>query len=406
MIAAVIALISTLILVLLARPEGSLPAEEEPPDPGETGDVALRASRYMVQFQLLRFAAAIAAVVAGVAAASALRSASLPVAWAVVVAFLICLVVFYAGARLHLTASRSAPPHYTAASQRAGERFGIAARAMRRVSGQLSALTARRGPVESRDEASEQFSRVLSSEADMSEDEERMLRRAISLPRTLVHEVMVPRTGIVGVESGSPWPDVLDRIRSSEHSRLPVFRESLDDVTGVIVAKDLLPFALDASAPPSGWESLARRVEFIPATKPAADQLRDFRSSRTHMAVVVDEYGGTAGILTIEDLLEELVGEIRDEHDVEEPPFLAEDESRFWLSGRLSLDDLEENLGEKLEWGSATTVGGIVYERIGRVPKVGEVIQWDGFRLVVERMKRHAVDRVLLERSSHGEDDA
>jgi CBS domain containing-hemolysin-like protein len=214
---------------------------------------------------------------------------------------------------------------------------------------------------------------------------------------------MVPRLAIVGVEMGTPWSEMLDRVRSSEHSRLPAYRESLDDVVGVIVAKDLLPYAITGKAPAGGWESLARPASFVPATKAVADQLREFRSSRTHMAIVVDEYGGTAGILTIEDVLEEVVGEIRDEHDVEEPSVVSENGSRFWVSGRLPVDELEEIIGERLDGVQATTVGGLVFERKGKVPRVGEELVWGRFRVVVERMKRRAVDRVYLERLSDRE---
>jgi CBS domain containing-hemolysin-like protein len=252
------------------------------------------------------------------------------------------------------------------------------------------------------DEASERFSRVLSVETEMSEDEEKLLRGAISLPRTTVHDVMVPRIAVVGVETGTPWSEALDRVRSSEHSRLPAFRQSLDDVTGVLVAKDLLPFALNETMPPGGWESLVRPAAFVPATKHVADQLRDFRSSRTHMAIVVDEYGGTAGILTIEDVLEELVGEIRDEHDVEEPKVRSEGEGRYWVSGRLPIDELEEILDARLDRGQATTVGGLIFERIGRVPRVGEELRLGDYRVVVERLKRHAPARVYLERLDGG----
>jgi CBS domain containing-hemolysin-like protein len=267
----------------------------------------------------------------------------------------------------------------------------------------LAALVSPKGGSADEQEASDQFSSVLSTEADMSKDEEKLIRGAISLPRRTVRDVMVPRLAIVGVEMGTPWSEMLDRVRSSEHSRLPAYRESLDDVVGVIVAKDLLPYAITGKAPAGGWESLVRPASFVPATKAVADQLREFRSSRTHMAIVVDEYGGTAGILTIEDVLEEVVGEIRDEHDVEEPPVVSESGSRFWVSGRLPVDELEEIIGERLDEVQATTVGGLVFERKGKVPRVGEELVWGNFRVVVERMKRRAVDRVYLERLSDRE---
>jgi CBS domain containing-hemolysin-like protein len=173
----------------------------------------------------------------------------------------------------------------------------------------------------------------------------------------------------------------------------------------VLVAKDLLPYSLADSQPPDGWQKLLRPVSFVPATKAVTDQLRDFRNSRTHMAIVVDEYGGSAGLLTIEDVLEELVGEIRDEHDVEEPPVTSEGDARHWVLGRVSLDELGDVLGERIESESASTVGGLIFEKIGRIPRVGQQVDIGHYRAVIERMKRHAVDRVYLERILNKDDN-
>jgi CBS domain containing-hemolysin-like protein len=137
---------------------------------------------------------------------------------------------------------------------------------------------------------------------------------------------------------------------------------------------------------------------FIPTTKMIDDQLRDFKASRTHIAIVVDEYGGTAGLVTIEDVLEEIVGDIRDEYDVEEPEIEQRDGRRYWVSGRVSLDELSEAIGHQFTSDDVTTVGGLVYERLGRVPRAGEEFALDGFRVVVERVVRRKVERVYFER--------
>jgi CBS domain containing-hemolysin-like protein len=300
--------------------------------------------------------------------------------------------------RSHRRTHAPAPEH--------GVIFVMASGAVRVVSAlgeRLVAAVSREQQADDKD-ASEQFSQVLSSEAEMSQDEEKLIRGAIALPRISVREVMVPRLGVVAVDIDTPWSEMLDRVRSSEHSRLPAYSESLDDVIGLLVAKDLLPFALEERVPEGGWQQLLRPVSFVPATKAVADQLREFRDSRTHMAIVVDEFGGTAGILTIEDALEELVGEIRDEHDVEEPPITSEDNQRFWVSGRVPIDTLEELLEDSLDHGLTSTVGGLVFERFGRIPTVGEEIQWGRYRVVVERMERHAVARVYIERLPPGDD--
>jgi CBS domain containing-hemolysin-like protein len=169
-------------------------------------------------------------------------------------------------------------------------------------------------------------------------------------------------------------------------------------VIGILYAKDLLRPIIEGAPPPGGWTALVRPATFIPEGKTIDAQLRDFKASRTHIAIVVDEYGGTAGLVTIEDILEEIVGEIRDEHDREEQPIEAEDGRRFWVAGRVTLDDLSEALGHRFEREDVTTVGGLIFNLLGRVPRAGEELTLDGFRVVVERVVRRRIDRVYFER--------
>ncbi|MEP7065796.1 MAG: hemolysin family protein [Gemmatimonadota bacterium] len=225
-----------------------------------------------------------------------------------------------------------------------------------------------------------------------------ILRRVFSLGDTEVQEVMVPRVDIVGVEKSTPWSEVVDRVRSSQHARLPVYDDTLDQVVGILYAKDLLAAVIADKEPATGWASLVRPASFIPESKAIDSQLRDFKSTRTHIAIVVDEYGGTAGLLTIEDILEEIVGDIRDENDWEEPPIVAEANTRFWVSGRVTLDELSEALGEHFEDKDMTTVGGLIFQRLGRVPRAGETLTLLGFRVVVERVVRRRIDRLYFER--------
>jgi CBS domain containing-hemolysin-like protein len=183
-----------------------------------------------------------------------------------------------------------------------------------------------------------------------------------------------------------------------------VFDETLDNVLGILYAKDLLPAVIADAEPVDGWISLVRPAAFIPAAKTLDDQLRDFKAQRTHIAMVMDEYGGTQGIVTIEDILEEIVGEIRDEFDEEEPTVAQEAGQRYWVSGGLSLADLSELVGADLQRKDLATVGGLVYDAFGRVPRAGESKRVDGFRIVVERVRRRRVQRVYLERVAAGED--
>ncbi|HEX6629621.1 MAG TPA: CBS domain-containing protein, partial [Gemmatimonadaceae bacterium] len=168
---------------------------------------------------------------------------------------------------------------------------------------------------EEREATAEQFRQVVAAEADVSNEEEALIEGVFSLGDTEVREIMVPRVDMVGIDSDTPWSEVLDRVRSSEHARFPVFDETIDEIVGVLYAKDLLPAVIADEEPEAGWLSLIRPPVFIPGTKTIDAQLRDFKASHTHIAIVSDEYGGTAGLVTIEDVLEEIVGEITDEYD-------------------------------------------------------------------------------------------
>jgi CBS domain containing-hemolysin-like protein len=250
----------------------------------------------------------------------------------------------------------------------------------------------------SREAGAEQFREVVAAEADVSAAEEELLHGIFSLGDTEVQEVMVPRVDVVGIERETPWSEMLDRVRSSEHARFPVFVDTLDNVIGILYAKDLLPTVVAGSDPPDDWTTQMRPAAFIPWTKTIDQQLRDFKAQRTHIAIVVDEYGGTAGLVTIEDILEVIVGDIRDEYDEEEPAIVQEDGERFWVSGGVTLGDLSELLSVELERDDLKTVGGLVYDAFGRVPRPGESRTIDGFKVVVERVRRRRIERVYFER--------
>ena len=260
------------------------------------------------------------------------------------------------------------------------------------------------GTSEAEDETSaERFHAVVAAEADVSSAEEELLRGVFAMGDTEVREIMVPRVDIVGIAVTTPWSEAIDRVRISEHARFPVYSETLDNVVGILYAKDLLGAVIVDEEPEGGWLTLVRGAVFIPTTKTIDAQLRDFKASRTHIAIVSDEYGGTAGLVTIEDILEEIVGEIRDEYDVEQPNIEREGEARFWVSGRLSLDELAELVEVDFGVHDVTTVGGLVYALFGRVPQAGESITRDGVRIVVERVRRRRIERVYFERLVHAE---
>jgi CBS domain containing-hemolysin-like protein len=248
-----------------------------------------------------------------------------------------------------------------------------------------------------RETSTEQFREVVAAEADVSSAEEELIHGVFSLGETEVQEVMVPRVDIVGIDATTHWSEVLDRVRSSEHARFPVFRDTLDEVTGILYAKDILPAIIADEEPANGWLSLIRAPAFIPISKRIDEQLREFQATRTHIAIVSDEYGGTAGLVTIEDILEEIVGEIRDEYDVEEPQ-IQQEGPRYWASGLLSIDELSDRLSADFGIEDVSTVGGLVYALFDRVPKSGESLVHAGFRIVVERVHRRRIERVYFER--------
>jgi CBS domain containing-hemolysin-like protein len=248
-----------------------------------------------------------------------------------------------------------------------------------------------------RDEVAEQFREIVAAEAEGGAGEGALVAGVFELGDTQVSEVMVPRVDVVGVERTTAWSEVVARVRSAEHSRLPVYDETIDDIDGVLYAKDVLSAVVAGDEPAGGWTTLVRPAQFIPATKRVDDQLRDFRATGNHLAVVADEYGGTAGIVTIEDVLEEIVGEIRDERDDEEPPLEGEDGRRFWVSARVTLDELSDALGYDFRHDDVSTVGGLVYEVLGRVPRNGERLTVGPFRVIVERVVRRKIQRLYFE---------
>lgn len=226
-----------------------------------------------------------------------------------------------------------------------------------------------------------------------------MLLGIFTLADTTVDEVMTPRLDMIGVDLGETREEVLERFRTSEHTRLPVYDGTPDNVVGVLYAKDLVPVAMELTEESrrGRWQDLVRPAAFVPETKTLDAQLRDFQRGPAHLAIVVDEFGGTAGLITREDVLEEIVGEIRDEHDADQPPEIRRDGDRYWVDGRVGLDDLSAALGRVFTHPEVSTVGGLIYSVLGRVPRPGEELTLDGFRVVVERVERRRVRRVYFE---------
>jgi putative hemolysin len=397
-----LALLAAFGAALCAFADGALLSmdEDEPPS-GQAARALL--SRREKAHRALAFGRIIFQLLAGAAAAAAVRTSNVPasqVAPLVILAGIVIVVIAESAARsagdaVGAVAVERLAPTVT------GIEFALSPAVA--FGGWAERLLARLMPPaepdeEDREATLEQFREVVAAEADATREEEVLLRGVFSLGETTVQEIMVPRVDIFGMKKDTSWSEVVDRVRSARHARLMVFDGTLDEVVGILFSKDLLPAFVADEEPMHGWLSLVRPALFIPGTKRVDEQLREFMSSHRHIAIVVDEYGGTSGLVTLEDCLELIIGDIRDEHDIEEPDVVREDDDKFWVSAGVSLDQLSELTGHDFTRDDVKTVGGLVYEIAGRVPKNGEMLEFGGFRVIVERVVRRRVERVYLER--------
>ena len=234
----------------------------------------------------------------------------------------------------------------------------------------------------------------VAMEDEVIETEERaLIHSIIDFGDTIVREVMRPRPDMVAVEADRTVSEVLGSAMGAGYSRLPVHTGNIDDVVGIAYAKDLIR----AEREGYGGEpvrTFVRPAHFVPETKRVARLMREMQERKYHQAIVVDEYGGTAGLVTLEDLIEELVGEIVDEYDVEEPPVENLGEGEVSVSARLAVDELNEILESELPEGDWDTVGGLLYYLLGRVPVQGESVDVDGVHLVAERVQGNRIGRI------------
>lgn len=413
-VAALLALLGTVIAGLCAFADGALLGidEDEPPSTPRLRALFDRRER---AHRALAFGRILAQLIAGAAASvSLLVSAWVPAA-------LLAPVVVLAGVSLVGIAEVGA--------RAAGDASGL--RGLKATVGFIEGIEVLCAPVvafgawadatllrllppppldeSDREDAVERFREVVAAEADIDERGEVLIHGVFSLGDTKVREIMVPRVDIVGLERDTPWSEVVDRVRSARHARLVVFDGTLDEVVGVLYAKDLLPALLSDEEPAGGWQALVRPAQFIPGAKTVEAQLRDFRASRRHLAVVADEFGGTAGLVTLEDVLELIIGDIQDEGDAELPDIVREEGQRFWVASHVTLETLSELAGADFTRGDVSTVGGLVMDLLGRVPHPGETLTVAGYRLVVEKVVRRRIQRVYLEpveTADPGEGDA
>jgi putative hemolysin len=254
--------------------------------------------------------------------------------------------------------------------------------------------------------SAEELRLIVSSVRGLSEQQEEMIHRALDLDTVLVREIMVARNDMVSIDVESTLDDVLHTMITEQHSRLPVYDGAPERIVGYLHYKDLLPVwedrrkAIRSGRPSRSFQvrRLMRRHIIVPETKPLSQMMEEFRTGRSHMAMVVDEFGTIAGLVTVEDVLEQLVGSIRDEHDetIGRPPASSDE---MELDGATRIRDLEEELGVEFpEEGGFETLAGFLLYRLGEIPRVGQFIDYEGRRYTVLHMERNRIARVRIEK--------
>jgi len=236
---------------------------------------------------------------------------------------------------------------------------------------------------------------AAASQSVIEREERTLIHSIIDFGDTVVREVMVPRPDMVVVESTAKVSDAIEISIVAGFSRIPVFGQGIDDILGVVFLKDLMKTEREGRTD-DPVSTIMREAHFVPETKRVSELMREMQATKFHQAIVVDEYGGTAGLVTLEDLIEELVGEIEDEYDVQEPPIEQLNDGGVRVSARMSIDEVNELLGADLPEGDWDTVGGLVYGLLGHVPIEGETVECEGRKLSAERVQGRRIGRVRI----------
>lgn len=244
------------------------------------------------------------------------------------------------------------------------------------------------------DEEVQAYIDVGEEEGILEKSEGRMIQSIVDFGDRLAHEIMTPRIDVLAFDAKRPIEELARMFSESKYSRIPIYEESIDQITGIVHVKEILDAVLKGGKPRAS--ELARPPYFVSETKKVSDLLREFQSEHLQIAIVVDEYGGTAGVITIEDIIEEIVGEIADEHEDEEATIVEVGEGIWLVSGLLRVETLEEKLEADLEGKDYETVAGLIFTTLGRVPAVGTVVTKNGWRFEVDRADRKRIYRVRV----------
>jgi CBS domain containing-hemolysin-like protein len=229
---------------------------------------------------------------------------------------------------------------------------------------------------------------------DLEEDQQEMIRGVVELSDTTVKEVMVPRTGVVFLQADHSKEELLEIITKSEHSRFPVYEDTIDHVIGILHVKDVLKALVRGDS--FDIKTLARKPFFVPVSKHIDELLREMRRRRVHVAVVVDEYGGVSGIVCMEDIIEEIVGDIQDEFDHETEDVVQLGEGSWLCDAGVNLEDLSEETGLNLPVGDFDTLGGFVFDLFGKIPVKYEKIEYNGVEFIVQEMDGYKINSIKI----------
>ncbi len=234
-------------------------------------------------------------------------------------------------------------------------------------------------------------------------EEKEMILSVLDFGDTVARQVMVPRIDMMALDVSTPFDEALDQIIAAGHSRVPIFQGTVDEIIGILYAKDMLKSLRNGVKPP--LEQILRKVYFTPESKPVNELLQELQKTRVHVSIVVDEFGGTAGLVTIEDILEEIVGEIQDEFDAEEPDSMPLPNGQgYILDASMNIEDAAEVLRVSLPAGESDTLGGFIYDQLGKVPVNGEIVKWDGLVFEVLSVSDRRILKVKVTYAPHEQD--
>ncbi len=233
----------------------------------------------------------------------------------------------------------------------------------------------------------------------LKKDEKEMIHSIFELGETIVREIMVPRTDMMCIEEEATLTQILNLVKEKLHSRIPVYKEKVDNITGILYLKDLLPFIRKRNKSEIDIRKLVHTPYFVPEQKKINELLREFQKEKIHMAIVVDEYGGTSGIVTLEDIIEEIVGEIQDEYDQETPLYSKIDDNTWSVSGSMQIDEMYEDLNIELpDEEGVETLAGFLLGQFGNVPKQREKIVWKNLEFTIEKVSKRRIRQVRIKR--------